>query len=303
MNILPQILINGLIAGSVIALIAVGLNLIYGVLKFMNFAHGDMAMVGAFLYYTFFIVLGWPLLPSLIATLVLSGLLGVLFNKLVFEPLRQESQWTLLITSIGVGLLLRAIVLMLAGGRSRNYAREGYETVVHNLGDGKILITDYQIVLLLCTLGLVVGMALFLKRSKTGKAIRAVSDNMQMASILGIPVKRTITTIFMLSGCLAGFAGVLIGYEQNLSPSMGLVLSISAFSAVIVGGLGNVWGAVLGALLLGILQNLIVGMSWWGISVPTSYKSAIAFSLLIVMLMVRPRGLLGTSLEEEAGRK
>jgi branched-subunit amino acid ABC-type transport system permease component len=303
MDILPQILVNGIIAGSVIALIALGLNLIYGVLKFMNFAHGDMAMVGAFFYYYFFSVLEWPILPSLLVTVLLSGVVGLLFNKLVFQHLRQESQWTLLITSIGVGLLLRSIVLMINGGFSRNYARGGYETEVYSLWDDAIRITDYQIVLLVCTLGVLIGMALFLKYSKTGKAIRAVSDNMQMASILGIPVKRTITTIFILSGCLAGFAGVLIGYEQNLSPTMGLVLSISAFSAVVVGGLGKVSGAVLGAMILGILQNVIVGMNWWGVSIPTSYKSAIAFSLLILMLTFRPRGLLGTSLEEEAGRK
>ena len=303
MNILPQILVNGIIAGSVIALIAMGLSLIYGVLKFMNFAHGDMAMVGAFLYYYFFITLAWPLLPSLLGAIILTGFVAIIFNKLVFEPLRQESQWTLLITSIGVGLLLRAIVLMIASGYSRNYSREGIQTDVYSLLDGKILITDYQGVLLICTLAILIGMALFLKYSKTGKAIRAVSDNMQIASVLGIPVKRTIMIIFILSGCLAGFAGVLIGYEQNLSPAMGLILSISAFSAVVVGGLGNVWGAVLGAMILGILQNLLVGIEWWGFSIPTSYKSAIAFSLLILMLVFRPRGLLGTSLEEEAGRK
>lgn len=303
MNILPQLLVNGIVAGSVIALIALGLSLIYGVLKFMNFAHGEMAMVGAFLYYAFFIGWEWPILPSLLAAVGISGVIGILYNKLVFEPLRQESQWTLLITSIGVALMVRAVVLLVAGGRSRNYAREGYETTVYSFLDDRMLITDYQIVILLSTLAVLVALALFLKYSKTGKAIRAVSDNMQVASILGIPVKQTITTIFILSTTLAGFAGVLIGYEQNLSTSMGLMLSVYAFAAVIIGGLGNVWGAVVGAMILGILQNVLVGIDWGGLSIPTSYKSAIAFGILILTLVLRPRGLFGISLEEEAGRK
>lgn len=303
MDILPQILINGLLSGSVIALIAMGLSLIYGVLRFMNFAHGEIAMLGAFFYYLFFVNWGWPIFPSAVAAVVLCGLVGVLFNKTVFERLRNESEWTLLITSVGVSLLLRAVVLLIATGKSRNYAREGYETVSYNFFDGKILITDYQLFTVAATFTILIGLAIFLKHSRTGKAMRAVSDNMQVASILGIPVKKTITQIFILSTALAGFAGILIAYDQNLSPNMGLTLSIYAFAAVIVGGLGNVWGAALGAMILGVLQNLIIGVNWWGVSVPTSYKSAIAFSILILMLILRPRGLFGIRLEEEAGRK
>jgi branched-chain amino acid transport system permease protein len=303
MDILPQILMNGIVAGSIMALIAMGLSLIYGVLKFMNFAHGEMAMLGAFFYYFFFIALEWPILPSLIGTMALCGIAGIVFNKLIFEPLRMESPWTLLITSIGVSIFIKSLVLLIATGKSRNYAREGFDITTYELFNGEILITNIQILILIITTLTLIGMAVFLKYSKLGKAIRAVSDNMQVASLLGINVKSTINKIFIISTILAGMAGVLIGYEQNLSPNMGLWLSILAFAAVIVGGLGNIWGAVAGAMIMGILQNILVGIEIFGFSIPTSYKIAIAFTVMIIILIFKPRGLFGISLEEEAGRK
>lgn len=300
MDILPQVLINGIIAGALYGLIALGLSLIYGVLGFMNFAHGEMAMVGAFIYYLCFIVLGWPILPSVIATLIGCGIVGYCFDKLVFERLRQENPWTLLITSIGVSLFIQSAMLMIATGRSRSYLREGYETQVYQWFDGRMVITNYQILIILSTIAILIGLSAFLKYSKTGKAIRAVSDNMHAAAILGIDVKKTITTIFIISTCIAGFAGILIGYEQNLTPNMGFVISIFAFSAVVVGGLGSIRGAVLGGFLIGLMQDLVVGLPWFGISVPTSYKSAVAFTLLVLMLLLRPQGLFGAKLEEQA---
>lgn len=302
MDILPQILVNGLIAGAIYGLIALGLSLIYGVLKFMNFAHGEMAMLGAYFYYLFFIVLEWAIIPSLAMTILLSAITGWLFYMLVFRPLRLESPWTLLIASIGVSGLAKAIVLLVATGKGRSYSREGFEATVYHLFDGKIIITDYQIFILVATAVVLFALALFLKYSKTGKAIRAVSDNMQIASILGINIRRTIILIFIISTCLAAFAGVLVAYDQNFSPNTGLVLSIFAFAAVIVGGLGNIWGAFVGAMALGIIQNLVVGIEWFGVSVPTTYKPAIAFILLILMLLLRPQGLFG-SREEATSRK
>lgn len=299
MDLLPQILVNGLIAGALYGLIALGLSLIYGVLRFMNFAHGEMAMLGAFLYYFFFIRLEWSPIPGLLATLIGCALAGWLFDKLVFERLRQENPWTLLITSIGVSLFMQAAMLMIATGRSRSYLRDGYETVVYRWLDGRLVITQTQIILILSTVAILIGLTLFLKHSRAGKAIRAVSDNMEAAAILGIDVKKTITLIFVTSTIIAGFAGVLAGYEQNLTPTMGFNISIFAFSAVIVGGLGSVRGAVLGGFLLGMIQNLVVGLPWFGINVPTSYKSAVAFALLVIMLLLRPQGLFGPKLEEE----
>jgi branched-chain amino acid transport system permease protein len=300
MDILPQILINGIVAGALYGLIALGLSLIYGVLGFMNFAHGEMAMLGAFIYYYFFIFLGWPILPSVIATVIGCGIAGLVFDKLIFERLRQENPWTLLVTSIGVSLFVKASMLLIATGKSRSYFREGYETQIYKFLDGRMVITNYQVFIILSTILILLGLALFLKYTKTGKAIRAVSDNPQAASILGINVKKTITQIFIISTAIAGFAGILIGYEQNLTPNMGFVLSIFAFAAVIVGGLGSIWGAVLGGFLIGLIQDLVVGLPWFGIEIPTSYKSAVAFVVLILMLLIRPGGLFGASAEEAA---
>jgi branched-subunit amino acid ABC-type transport system permease component len=297
MDILPQLIVNGIIAGSVIALIAMGLSLIYGVLQFMNFAHGEMAMLGAFFYYFLYIHTGWPVLPSLVGAIVICIALGLLFNKIIFEPLRQESPWTLLITSIGVSIFIKSTMTFFATGKSRGY---DYDATVYQWFNDSVRITDYQLWIIGATALTMVGMAAFLKYSKTGKSIRAVSDNAQIAAILGVDVKRTVTTIFAISTGLAAMAGILIGYEQNLTPNMGLWLSIMAFSAVIVGGLGNVWGAVLGAMIIGILQEVLVGIDLGPFSIPSSYKTAIAFSLVILMLLIRPRGLFGINTEEEA---
>ena len=303
MDILPQILVNGIIQGSIYALIALGLSLIYGVLRFMNFAHGEMAMLGAYFYYYFFIVLGWPIIPSVLLAIFFCGIAGILFNKLIFQPLRKESEWTLLITSIGAAIFIKSLVLLIATGKARNYTRGDYAPTVYSLFDGKMIITNYQVLIIITTLAILIGLAFFLKYSKTGKSIRAVSDNMDVAAILGINVKSTITKIFIISTCIAGVAGILIGYEQSLTPNMGLLLSIAAFSAVIVGGLGSIWGAVVGGMLIGIIQNLAVGLDWWGYSIPTNYKTAVGYAILILMLLFRPRGLFGAKLEEEAGRK
>lgn len=303
MDILPQILINGLIAGASYGLIALGLSLIYGVMKFMNFAHGETAMVGAYFYYFFFITLAWPVIPSGIFALICTGIVGYLFNKIIFKPLSKESPWTLLVASVGVAFLAQAIVFMIAGAQSRSYIREGYETTVYPLFGESAVITNVQLWIIISTLIVLGGLTLFLKHTKLGKSIRAVSDNPQAAAIVGINPKKTVTLIFIISTVIAGLAGILLAHEQNLSPTMGLLFSVFAFSAVIVGGLGSIKGAVLGAFLLGFIQNLAVGIDWWGFSISTSYKNSIAFLVLILMLLIRPRGLFGVSLDEYRARK
>lgn len=301
MSILPQILINGLISGSLIALIALGLNLIYGNMKFMNFAHGEMAMLGGYFYYLFYIVLAWPVFPSIVCALVLCMLCGLLMNKLIFSPMKRESQWTLLILSVGVGMFIKSAVQLVAGSFTLNFVRETYTPKVYEFANATI--TQNQILILMSTALILFSLHFLLTRTRLGKAIRAVSDNMQLASVVGIRVDKTINWIFMISSSIAGFAGILIGYEQSLSPNMGQMLSVYAFAAVIVGGLGSVWGAVLGGFLVGILQDLLVGIDFGIFSIPTSYKSAIAFGLVILFLLFRPRGLFGISLEEDKTSK
>lgn len=301
MSILPQLLINGLISGSTIALIAVGLSLIYGVLKFMNFAHGEIAMLGAYFYYYFFIELAWPVLPSIAVSVLLCAFTGFLFNRLIFWPLRSESQWTLLIVSVGVAMFIKNSIQLVSTGATRSYFREGYDSVVYHFGS--VTITGNQILIMASALILVIGLHFFLKKSKVGKAIRAVSDNMSLAGVVGIDIRRSIDWIFVLSSGIAGFAGVLIAYEESLTPNMGQHLSILAFVAVILGGLGSVPGALIGGLLIGLIQDLSTGITINGYSIPSSYKSLIAFSVLILFLLFRPRGLFGISLEEDKSQK
>lgn len=303
MTILPQILLNGLIAGSLIALIALGLNLVYGNMKFMNFAHGEMAMLGAYFYYLFRIKLEWAPGLSMPLALVLCALAGLLLNRLVFNPLKKESQWTLLIASVGVSMCVKFAVMLVAGSFTLNYVIGSYVSHSYKLAGGALIITQNQIFILISTLMILLGLHGLLKYSKLGKAIRAVSDNMQLATVVGIDVSRTIDWIFILSSTIAGFAGILIAYEQSLSPQMGLVFSILAFAAIIMGGLGSVWGAVVGGFLIGFLQNLLVGIDWGLFSIPTSYKSAVAFGIMILFLLFRPRGLFGINLEEDKTSK
>ena len=300
MNILPQILLNGFLAGSVMALAALGLSLIYGTFKFMNFAHGEMTMLGAMTYYFFFVYIGWDIVPSILMVIIVSSIIGTIFNKIIFEPMRRENAWTLMVTSVGVAFFIKGLITLIGGTDGRNYNREGYESTVYKFLDGALIITDYQIIMVIVMLFALVGIWLFLKYSKLGKSIRAVSDNEQLAAILGINTKKVLNKIFIISVSLAGLSGVLIGYEQNVSPNMGMPISIFAFVAVILGGLGHVWGAVLGAITIGVLQNLVVGLDWWGYSIPTVYKGAVAFFVLILLLIFRPHGLFGSKLKEES---
>ena len=303
MDILPQLLTNGIITGSSVALIAVGLSLIYGVLKFMNFAHGEFAMLGAYFYYYFFIVLSWSPVPSALLAIGLCATLGLLFNRLAFWPLRKESQWTLLIMSVGVGMFMKNSVQLLGTGETRSYFREGYENTVYQLFGGNVIITSNQLFILLLSLFSVLGLFFLLKKTKLGKSIRALSDDQSLAAVVGINTRRTVDAIFLISSGLAAFAGILITYENSLTVNMGQNLSILAFAAVVLGGLGSVPGALLGSFLLGILQELLTGITIAGYGIPSGYKSLISFSLLILFLLFRPRGLLGISLEEDKSQK
>ncbi len=303
MDILPQLLMNGLITGSSIALIAVGLSLIYGVLKFMNFSHGEFAMLGAYFYYYCFIVLKWTPLPSALVATVLCATLGWLMNRAIFWPMRRESQWTLLIISVGVGMLIKNSVQLVSTGETRSYFREGYESTVYHFWNDRLIVTQNQLFMFALSLLSVAALFLLLKKTKLGKAIRALSDDQNLAAVVGVSTRRTIDWIFIISSGLAGFAGILIAYENSITVNMGQNLSVIAFAAVIMGGLGSIPGALVGSYILGLLQDLLTGITIAGYGIPSSYKSLVTFSILILFLLFRPRGLLGISLEEDKSQK
>lgn len=298
MEILPQILIFALISSAIYALISCGLTLTFGTLEFINFAHGEIVMVGAFSFYFFHISLGLSMILSLFLSIFFVALLGIAIEKTTFKPVRNKQEFIPLVLSIGVSIILQSIVTMKFGGGSQSYFKPGEYSKTFELFNGTATITAPQITIIVSSILLLALLFLFLKYSKTGKAIRAVSDNKEMASIMGINVDRTITILFAIAAGLAAIAGILIAFDQNLHPQMGIMLNIKSFAAIVLGGVGKFHGAIVGALIIGFSENLIIGLT----NISGSYKDLIIFIILLLMLLFKPYGLFGGSKQEAESR-
>ena len=290
MSIASQILFNSVIAGSIYALVALGFSLIYNTCKFVNFAHGSVIAFSAYMAYFFFSVLGVNFGFSVLFALILASLLGWAMNFFVYREFRERkaSSSILLIASFGLLILIESLVLMSFGAdvKTINYIR-----VSKGLEIFGAIITPLQIVIVASSIVVSIGLFLFMKKTKLGKAMRAVSNNKDVAEIVGISSEKIYSWSFIIGSLIAGIAGVLIGLEQNLEPTMGTNLIIKGFTAAIIGGIGNVYGAILGALLLGLAENFGI---WY---LPSGYKDAIAFAILFVFLLFRPKGLFGAKKE------
>lgn len=306
---LPQLIVNGLIAASITLLISLGLTMIFGVLGFINFAHAELAMVGAYLFFLIYGVAKIPLVVGLLLAALGVGLLNLIIERFTFRPVRKSTPLVPLIISVGVSFALSSIVQLIFGANAKTVHAETLSRQYSVFG---AIITETQLAIIAITIVLVVGLFLFLKYTALGKAMRAVADNAEVAEIVGIDVNRTIAWLFFIGGALAGIAGALVSFERNMYPSMGLPLNIAAFAAVIVGGVGSVPGAVIGSLLNNFAETIIIGInlpvSWCALfsgsppvtcAVSAGYKSAIAFVIVVLMLLIRPRGILGRSAEEE----
>jgi len=283
MIIFSQLIANGLIAGSIYALVALGYTMVYGILGFINFAHGEVLMVGAYLAYALVAFAGVPIYAAMLISMALCATLGVVIERVAYRPLRNAPRLSPLITSIAVSLFLQATILLTFGADVRTFstgADEGY----HILG---AIITPHQLLLIAVTLALMLGLYLFVTRTKLGTAMRAATDNRNLALMIGINIDMVIAIVFAAGSALAAAGGVLIGFEQNLTPTMGVVLGIKAFTAAVVGGIGNIYGAVLGGFAIGLIENI---GAWF---IPSGYKDAIAFFILLLMLLFKPAGLLG----------
>jgi branched-chain amino acid transport system permease protein len=291
MSILAQILINGLIAGGTYALAAVGYSMVYGALKFINFAHGSVAMVGAYIVFGLAVsVFDMPLVAAVLLSMFLTGLLGVLIERVAYRPLRGAPKLAPLTTAIGVSLVLDALVMIVAGADIKTFslpAQKGYQI-------GPVYITPVQMVIIATSLLMMVLLYLLLGRTKLGKAIRAVADDVNLAEIAGVNSNFVISAVFFVGSALAAVAGALIGLDTNLQPTMGFVITVKAFAAVVLGGLGSIPGAIVGGFLIGIAENVGV---WF---IPPVWKDTIAYGILILMLFVRPRGLFGKKEETQA---
>jgi branched-chain amino acid transport system permease protein len=288
-----QQVVNGITWGSVYALIALGYTMVYGILRLINFAHGDVYMVGAFFAFYAARWLGVAQDPSWLGALLVlltamagAGVLGFLIERLAYRPVRRSSRLTALITAIGVSLLLENGGLLVFGTDPKFFPQVTAVRNIH-LGGG-VSVTNVQVIILAVSLVLMLALRHIVLHTRTGKAMRAVSFHRDAATLMGIPTDRIISFTFVLGSVLAAAAGVLVGLmNPKIDPLMGIMPGLKAFVAAVVGGIGNIPGAVLGGLIMGMAEVMVVGY------VSSTYRDAIAFVLLIVILLVRPSGLLG----------
>jgi branched-subunit amino acid ABC-type transport system permease component len=276
-----QLILNGVIAGSVYALFAVGLTMIYGVFRFINFAHGELIAWGAYLTLLFSHFL--PFSIAVVPAIALTIILGIAQDRLVYGPLRKQGRITLLIASIGLSYLLRNALRLIWGSDLQTY---GFEAM-RGLSFGPLSITRTQLAMVIAALLFLGFLYAVLKFTMLGKSLRAAADNMELAEIMGINMKKVGTTVWLLSAIFASVGGVLIGLDTNLEPMMGLSNLIKSFAAVLLGGAGNVWGALLGGLFIGMAENL--GVAFFS----PGYKDAVSFVLIVLLLLFRPAGIFG----------
>jgi branched-chain amino acid transport system permease protein len=289
-----QQLINGLSLGSLYALIAIGYTLVYGILRLINFAHGDLLMVSAYVAVMGVGLFAWPWPAAFGLAVGLTGLMGVLLERGAYRPLRRAPRISLLISAIAASFLLENVALVIAGGRARPFPVP--DMFSGAFAGGGLFLPRFGLIIPLVTGALLAGVFLIIYRTAVGRAMRAIALDLETVSLMGIDVNRIIAFTFLLGSLLAGAGGLLwaMKYPQ-VNPFMGILPGLKAFIAAVLGGIGNVTGAVLGGLLLGFLEVMIVALfpAWAG------YRDAVAFTLLIVLLLLKPTGLLGEALGEE----
>jgi branched-chain amino acid transport system permease protein len=293
-----QELVNGITTGALYALVALGFSMVYGVLKLLNFAHGDLYMVGAFAGYFVIQWFGGPAALAIPVPLLLvimfvlaSGLvggLGVAIERFAYRPLRDAPRIAPLITAIGISFFLENSVLLLFGGQTRIYNTPDFISLSSGISIGPVTIDTVQIMVLVLGAALMIGLQLLVNRTKLGKQMRAVSADREAAEMLGISVNFTIAATFFLGSALAGVAGVMAGLMFNqVTNLIGFIAGLKAFTAAVVGGIGSIPGAMLGGLLIGVAESFITGY------ISSAYTNLFVFGILIVVMLVRPSGLLG----------
>ena len=286
MDILPQLVLNSIIAGAIYTLVALGFNLIYGATKFFNLAHGVMATVGGYTVFALTKSFGLDIILSVALGIVFAGLIGYGLDKIVYLPLRKKraSNMILLVASLGAFTAIQAIIAILFTSQ--------FQTLSQNIAGQKIyeifggVITQIQLIILISGLLIMAGLVLLLNKTMFGKSVKAISDDEEVAKIVGINTNKIIGYVFFIGSAIAGLAGILVGFDTGIEPVMGLPLLLKGVVAVIIGGVGNIYGGVLGAFLLGFVENFGI----WKIS--GEWKDAIAFGLLIIFLIFKPQGII-----------
>ncbi len=288
-----QQIINGISLGSIYALIALGYTMVYGIIKLINFAHGDIYMVGAYVGYFCMTFLKLGFLPSLLIAMVFCTLLGVTVEKIAYKPLRDSTRIAVLITAIGASLFIEYGTMFFVKAGVRSYP-DMTGLLVKQFRFGDIVLTMQQIIIVITTVLLMILLQFIVKKTKIGKAMRAVSMDKDAARLMGINVDSTISFTFAIGSALAGAAGVLVGiYYNSINPLMGIMPGLKAFVAAVFGGIGIIPGAMIGGYIIGTIEVLVSG---YGNSM---YRDAVVFAILILILIVRPAGLLGKNTREK----
>jgi branched-chain amino acid transport system permease protein len=287
-----QQIVNGLSLGAIYALIALGYTMVYGIIKLINFAHGDIMMVGAFVGYFSLTLLGTNIFVAMVTAMLTCAVLGVLIEKIAYRPLRNSTRIAALITAIGVSLFLEYTVIFLLGPSQKVFPASAFPLKAYNVGGLSILNKDVFVFVSAVVLMLI--LQYIIKWTKTGKAMRAVSLDREAALLMGISVDKTISITFAIGSALAAAAGVMVGvYYNTVNPLMGIIPGLKAFVAAVLGGIGIIPGAMVGGFVMGILETMVSG---YGNSL---YRDAVAFGVLILILLIKPSGIFG----EDTGEK
>jgi branched-subunit amino acid ABC-type transport system permease component len=301
-----QVIINSIIRASELTLLSLGLTIVYDILKFANFAHTEFAVVGAYLAFFLSVTLGLPMIPAAIIAAIATGFLSIAIDRAVFKKMRNSNGIIIMVTSMGVAIALRNTVRAIWGADARSYVLPLQSPLVTQW----FRITSLQIWIIIVGAVAMILFHLLLHYTTLGKAMRASSDNPELAQASGIATEKIVTYVWFIAITFASLGGTLIGMETFLLPYMGFAIIIPVFCATIMGGIGNPYGAMLGALVLGFAENFGLYINFGKVFnlggllpfsrdmfIPTGYKPAIAFVMLIIVLLIRPRGILGKKKE------
>ncbi|WP_265456462.1 branched-chain amino acid ABC transporter permease [Enterococcus sp. HY326] len=291
MEIVIQQLVNGLFLGSIYALLALGYTMVYGIIKLINFAHGEIYMIGSFVGYFVLNYTNIGFFPAMILAMFFCAILGVVIEFLAYRPLRKSTRIAALITAIGVSYFLQNIMIYFFSANVRSFP-QAIERQTFNFGF--LQVSNIQLLILGTSVFLMLVLQLIIKKSRMGKAMRAVSVDPDAAQLMGINANRTISFTFALGSALAAAGGMLIGlYYNSITPTMGVVPGLKAFVAAVFGGIGIIPGAALGGFAIGLIETIATALGF------SDYRDAVVYGILIIILLVRPAGILGKNIKEK----
>ena len=293
---IAQQIVNGLILGSMYAMVAIGFSMIYGIVRLINFAHGDIVMIGAFVTLGLLQSLGAPFPVVAVGVLLAGGLMGVMIERAAFRPMRGAPQVTGFIASLAVSIMLQNLGILTLSAQPRNFSfPDNLQEVIHA---GGVSFRVIDLVIMAVAVLLMCALILLVRKTKLGMAMRATAENIEVARLMGIPINRTIMAAFAIGSALAGIAGLMWGGKfGQIDPLLGYVPGLKSFVAAVIGGVGSIPGAILGGYVLGLAEVLFVGLLP---PIYSAFRDAFVFATLILILLVLPNGILGRATEDRA---